>query len=80
MADALLRPNWLSNGSVTIASALYALTVDTWGSGGSEAALASGVTTVEVDIFEVEGVDMAGNVAAKQTSAMVLCSLVLETI
>jgi len=42
---------------------LHSLAVHAWGASSSEAALASLVAAVEVDILEVEGVDVAGDVA-----------------
>jgi len=63
--------DWLYNRSVSIASTLYPLAVDAWGTSSSEATLTSLLTAIEVDVFEVEGVDVAGDVSVDWTSAVV---------
>ena len=55
--------DWLDDRSVSIASALHPLAVDTWGTSSSETTLASLIAATEVDVLEVEGVDVAGNVS-----------------
>jgi hypothetical protein len=62
---------WLYNRSVSIASTLYPLAVDARGTSSSEATLTSLLAAIEVDVFEVEGVDVAGDVSADWTSAVV---------
>jgi hypothetical protein len=60
----------LCDGSVSIASALHTLAVDTRSTSSSEAAFSGLLAAIKVDIFEVEGVDVAGNVSAYCTSAV----------
>ena len=67
----LLGWDWLGDRSVSIASGLHSLAVHAWGASSSEAALASLVAAVEVDILEVEGVDVAGDISVDLTSAVV---------
>lgn len=62
----------LGDGAISIASALHALAVDAWGTSGSEAALTSLITTIKVDVFEVEGVDVAWDISADWISAVVI--------
>ncbi len=45
---------------------LHAIAVDTWGPTGSEAAFTGLFAAVVVDVFEVEGVDVAGDVSAME--------------
>jgi hypothetical protein len=54
----------LDDGSVSMASALHALAVDTRGTSSSEAALTSLFATIKVDVFEVESVDVAWDISA----------------
>jgi hypothetical protein len=54
---------WLSNRTISIASALYTLAVDTWGTTCSGATFPGLFAAIEVDVFEVEGVDVTGNVS-----------------
>jgi len=55
--------DWLGDRSVSIASGLHSLAVDTGSTSSSEAALASLVAAIEVDILKVEGVNVAGDVS-----------------
>jgi hypothetical protein len=68
----LLGWDWLCDRSVTIASTLHALAVDTRGTRSREATLASLGAAIEVDIFEVEGVDVARDVSVDWPSAVVI--------
>jgi hypothetical protein len=56
--------NRLRDRTISIASTLHALAVNAWGTSSSETTLASLVAAIEVDIFEVECVNVAGNVSA----------------
>ena len=53
----------LSDRAVSSASTLYTLAVDTWSSGSSEATFTSLFAAIEVDVFEVEGVDVTWDVS-----------------
>lgn len=62
----------LHDRTISIASTLDSFAVDTWSTSSSEAALASLIAAIEVDVFEVECVNVAGNVSADSTSAVVV--------
>lgn len=53
----------LSNRPIPLPTTLHILTINARRTTGREASLASLFAAVEVDVFEVEGVDVAGNVA-----------------
>jgi len=48
-----------------MATALHALTIDAWSPGGGEVAFACLVAAFVVDVFYVEGVDMARDVTVE---------------
>lgn len=47
-----------------MSTTLHTIAVDAWGAIGSEAALARLFATIIIDVFEVEGVDVTGDVSA----------------
>lgn len=56
----------LGNGAVATAALLHALAVDTGGTAGGKAALARLLATVVIYVFEIEGVDVAGEDAEER--------------
>lgn len=55
----------MNDRTVSLTSALYAFAVDAWGAGCGEAAFARLLFALVVDVFEVEGVDVAWDVAVE---------------
>tara|TARA_R110002060_G_scaffold6181_1_gene9479 strand:- start:309 stop:554 length:246 start_codon:yes stop_codon:yes gene_type:complete len=52
---------------------LNSIAVDAWSATGREASLTSLFAAIEVDVFEVEGVDMTWDVSAELTVSYHLC-------
>jgi len=55
--------DWLDDRSIAAATGLYSVAIDTWGVSSGETALAGLLTTIVIDVFEVEGVNVAWDIA-----------------
>lgn len=58
--------DWLDDRTISVASTLHAFAVDTGGTSCGEATFAGLFAAIEVDVFEVEGVDVTGNVSVNE--------------
>jgi len=60
---------WLNNSPISLTTGLYSLTVNTWRTSCSKAALACLFLAIVVDVFEVESVDVAWDVSVNLLTA-----------